>query len=141
MEEELGTNLYLANTLGEWALSLTELGEAERALVAVAKGREVIEPGDVADEIVLDLAEASARAGRGDGAAAEKLLDRARRTVAATDAATYVDKLDYTEATVRARLGEVSAARTLLASLVQSSERRGFHRYADRYRRDLEALG
>ena len=100
-----------------------------------------MEPGDVADEIVLDLAEASARASRGEAAAAEELLGRARRTVAETDAATYVDKVDYVEATVRARLGDVSAARTLLASLVQSAERRGFHRYADRYRRDLEALG
>ena len=141
MEEQLGTNLYLANTLGEWALSLTELGDAERALLAVARGREVMEPGDVADEIVLDLAEASARASRGEAAAAEELLGRARRTVAETDAATYVDKVDYVEATVRARLGNVSAARTLLASLVESAERRGFHRYADRYRRDLEALG
>jgi class 3 adenylate cyclase len=140
MEEQLGTNLYLANTIGEWSLSLTELGDAERALEEVTRGREVMEPGDIADEIVLDLAEAYARASLGEAAAAEEFLDRARRTVAGTDAATYLDKVDYVEAAVRARLGEASAARSLLASLARSSKQRGFHRYADRYRRDLAAL-
>ena len=107
----------------------------------MARGREVTEEGDVADEIVLDLAEAYARAALGEASAADELLARARRTVEATDAATYVDKVDYAEAIIRRRLGDVADARSLLAGLVQSSEQRGFHRYADRYRRDLEALG
>jgi hypothetical protein len=41
---------------------------------------------------------------------------------------------------VRVALGDLAAARALLESLVERSEARGFHRYADRYRRDLRVL-
>jgi hypothetical protein len=37
--------------------------------------------------------------------------------------------------------GDVAGARGLLESLVRRSEARGFHRYANRYRVDLEGLG
>jgi class 3 adenylate cyclase/tetratricopeptide (TPR) repeat protein len=141
IEETLGTNLYLANTLGGWAIALTETGDPDAALEAVARGREVMEPGDVADEIVLDVAEAYARAALGATESALELIERARATIAPTDSATERNDVDYIDARIRALSGDVGAARALLEALVERSEARGFHRYADRYRADLAALG
>ena len=140
IEETLGTNLYLANTIGEWAMALSELGDTDAALGAIARGREVMEPGDVADEIVLALAEAHARARLGDEAAAERLVGDARGTAAGVDMPSTTDRVDYAEAQVRAMRGDSAGARALLESLVERADQRGFHRYADRYRRDLAAL-
>jgi hypothetical protein len=140
IEEALGTNLYLANTLGQWGISLTEVGDPTGALRAVERGRAVMEPGDVADAIILDVAEAFARASLGATGDALDLLARARATVAQTDAVAERNEIDYIEARVRAASGDPQAARELLESLVEHSTARGFTRQADRYRRDLVAL-
>ena len=50
------------------------------------------------------------------------------------------DQLDYVDATVRALLGDLVEARELLTALVERANTRGLHRWADRYRRDLDAL-
>ena len=139
-EEGLGTTLYLANIQAEWALSLCEGGDAPGALDAVARGRDVMEPGDVADQVLLDAAEGWARALQGSGETALRLLGRARAAVERIDLASTTDQVDYVDAAVRVALGDLAAARALLESLVERSEARGFHRYADRYRRDLRVL-
>ena len=139
-EETLGTNLYLANTLGRWARSLTEVGDPDAALRTVARGREVIEPGDVADEIELDLSEAYARARLGEADASLRLVERARSTVERTDSVTTRNDVDYIDAKVRELVGDRAGAQTLLESLAGRADSRGLRRYADRYRRDLIAL-
>jgi hypothetical protein len=141
IEETLGTNLYLANTLGEWAIALTEIGDPAAALDAISRGRAVMEAGDIADEIVLDTAEAYARATQGATDEALGLISRARDNVAQTDATKERNSIDYIESRIRVLNGDVDAARTLLESLVERAEASGFHRYAERYRSDLAALG
>ena len=44
-EAGMGTNLYLANILGEYALALCEAGDRSGALAAIERGRAVMEPG------------------------------------------------------------------------------------------------
>ncbi len=139
-EAGMGTNLYLANILGEYALALCEAGDRSGALGAVERGRAAMEPGDVADQIVLDVAEAWARAVGGERDAAVALLARAREAVERIDLASAEDQVDYIAAKIQVALGDVALARELLASLIERSSARGFHRYADRYRRDLAAL-
>ena len=51
------------------------------------------------------------------------------------------DELEYEAAGIAAILGDEREARALLAGLVERHEARGLRRFADRYRRDLEALG
>jgi hypothetical protein len=99
-----------------------------------------MEPGDVADQVLLDAAEGWARALQGSGETALRLLGRARAAVERIDLASTTDQVDYVDAAVRVALGDLAAARALLESLVERSEARGFHRYADRYRRDLRVL-
>jgi tetratricopeptide (TPR) repeat protein len=133
-------HVYHANALGNWAVALCELGEHERALTAVQEARELADPNDVADQIVLDQAEAYALALAGETARARPLLDRARVRTEATQLTAPMDNPRHGEACVLRELGDVEGARRLLQGLVELSTQRGFHRVADRYRRDLAAL-
>ena len=72
--------------------------------------------------------------------AAVALLARAREAVERIDLASAEGQVDYIAAKIQVALGDVALARELLASLIERYSARGFHRYADRYRRDLEAL-
>ena len=133
-------HLYHANALGNWAFALCELREHVRALAAVREARELADPNDVADQIVLDQAEAYALALAGETARARMLLERARVRAAAIELTAPMDNPLYGEACVLRQLGDVEGARRLLQGLVELSGQRGFHRVADRYRRDLAAL-
>jgi class 3 adenylate cyclase len=138
--ERLGLHIYEANALGEWAAALCDLGEADAALEAVARGREVASPDDVADQIILDASEAHALALHGDQKAAFALIAQARRTAENIDMIFTTDQVDEVEAKIRQLASDISGARSILTGLVERAEQRGFHRWADRYRRDLSAL-
>ena len=139
-EKASGTNLFYANAIAMWAETLCQLGEAERALELVNHAREIADPNDVADQIDLDLAEAHARALAGEAGLALKLLERARETARGTDIRTPVFGHDYVEACVFKALGDSEAARAALERVIERETRLGFHRFADRFRRDLAAL-
>ena len=141
IEEGLGTNLYMANTLGQWAVSLVDLGDTDGALAAVEWGRKVMEAGDTADEIILNTAEAYADGVRGAWVAADEALARARATLPRSESVGERNEVDYVDAKLRALRGDAPGARALLESLVERAEARGLRRYADRYRKDLLALG
>ena len=132
--------MFLANAIGRLAVAHCRVGDPDAALEAVARGREIAHEDDVADQMELDAGEAFARALRGEADEAERLLERAHRAVAEIDMSILVDDLLYTEAGARQALGDVDAARDLLVRLAQNAEARGLHRFAARYRRDLEAL-
>jgi class 3 adenylate cyclase/tetratricopeptide (TPR) repeat protein len=139
--QRLGLNFYYANFLAEWAIALCDLGEREQALAAVAEARATAAEDDVADQIVIDAAEAYARALGGECDAPTALLDRARKRASGIDLTVVSARLDHTAATILALLGEVDRARELLGSLAADTEARGLHRWAARYRHDLDALG
>jgi tetratricopeptide (TPR) repeat protein len=134
-------HVYHANALGNWALALCDLGEHERALPAVREARELADPNDVADQIVLDQAEAYALALTGETARARTLLERARKRAEAIDLTSPMDNPLHAEACVLRELGDVDGARRILQGLVELCTQRGLHRPADRYRLDLVALG
>ena len=73
-----GTHLYHANALGEWAVALCGLGDLEQAFEAIRQARGIADPSDVADQMLLDQAEAYALALEGRAGRARMLLGRAR---------------------------------------------------------------
>ncbi len=106
----------------------------------LARARPLSQPGDVADAIVLDAAEAWARALVGDADHAGALLARARTSAAGIDMPGSTEELDYMDAKVSALVGDLERARGLLSGLASWNEERGRRRHADRFRRDLAAL-
>ncbi|MCZ7587982.1 MAG: hypothetical protein M5U27_03800 [Gaiella sp.] len=131
---------FHAHALGNWAVALCDLGEPERALDAVQQGRRLADPNDIADQVVLDQAEAWAVALTGAAERARALLERARERTDGIDAAQPVSDPLYVEARVLSVLGDVSDARRVLQGLVDRETALGRQRAVDRYRRDLAAL-
>jgi hypothetical protein len=138
--ERAGRHLYLANVLGQWALALCDLGQPSAALDAVERGRGIAVPDDIADQIQLDLAEAYARALLGDLSAARELLGRAGDRARDIDTRFIENEIERVRADVHRLAGELDAAAATLSRLADDAEALGFHRFAARYRRDLEAL-
>jgi hypothetical protein len=132
--------VYHVNSLAGWAIALCEIGDSERASAAIAEARPLADPDDVADQIDLDLAEGYVHALEGDPDGARRFLESARGRAEGIDM--YSPALDFRsiEARVWAAMGEIDRARGLFEDLVRSSEERGFHRFAARFRRDLAAL-
>jgi tetratricopeptide (TPR) repeat protein len=136
----VATRLYHANSLAEWAIALCEIGDAERASAAIAEARALADPDDLADQITLDLAEAYVHALEREPERARQFLERARARAKDTDLHPPAFDSEFVEARVRLAMGEVDGARRLLEALARDQEERGFHRIAERYRRELAAL-
>jgi hypothetical protein len=139
--EALGDQRYLASCLAEWATSLCALDDGDSAARALARGRVLLRSDDIADRVSLDVAEAYVRALAGDREGAERLLDEVHDVVDDLDIAMLVDRMRHIEASIRAALGDVHDARTILGDLSASAERRGFVRLVGLYERDLARLG
>jgi ATP/maltotriose-dependent transcriptional regulator MalT len=138
--EALGDRVYVANALATWAASLCRLGEADAALHAVQRGRALARSDDVADQIQLDSAEAYARALTGDARRSEELFERVKTALREIDMVFVADAAVYDEAGALVALGDLAGARAMLERLRDDTEARGRRRWADRYRRDLDAL-
>ena len=138
--EALGDRIWLPNVLGSWAVRLCRVDDARGALEAVARGRELARPDDIADQITLDIGEAYARAHLGETDAALGLVEQARKTVAGLDMAMLRDEVEYVHTAVRHAAGDDAGARAILARLAEEADARGAARVAKRYRRDLAAL-
>ena len=135
-----GTRLFYANALGMWAIALCRVGEPERALELVDEARPIASPDDVADQITLDLAEGYGRALVGQREEARPLIERAAARTETTDMWSPAFDHRYDEAFARKAQGDLDAARRLLTQLLEANAARGFHRIAERYRRDLAGL-
>ena len=133
----IGDMSVYANALGDLAIHRARLGDVDGALDAVERARAVVRDEDIADQIMVDLGEAMARAARGELATARTLLDRARATAKGIDMVLIGDQIDEVDALVCLVAGDAHQAHRLAARLVESSERRGAIRFAEAYRRDL----
>jgi class 3 adenylate cyclase/tetratricopeptide (TPR) repeat protein len=140
ISQRVGSHLYLANSLAQWAQALCEVGDVETALEAVARGRTLAHPEDVSDQLSLDLAEAFARALTGEWEEMSVVLDRAHSWAERSDLWFLPGEPDHIEYRIRALQGDHDGARGLLEGLIRKAEDRGFDRVAARYRRDLAAL-
>jgi class 3 adenylate cyclase len=136
-----GTRLYRANALAGWALALCVLGEPDRASPLVEEARALADPSDIADQVEINLADAYVRALRGDATGALRELAEARRAGEGTDMHSPIFGEEFVEARIRHALGDEEGARLLLEERVAWYAERGFDRFAERYRRELEALG
>ena len=86
------------------------------------------------------MSEAYARALVGDRERAEGLIQQTHEMLSDVDMALVVESVQHIEASARTALGDVDEARAILDGLIADAERRGFVRFADLYRRDLDAL-
>jgi class 3 adenylate cyclase len=136
-----GDRLYLANALGDLALVLCKRGDADAAAATLAEARALARPDDVADRLLLDAGEAYLHALRGERDEALAGLDRLDRELTGIDMVLLTDELRHDAAAIRALLGDRERARATLAELADGADARGFRRFAERYRRDLAALG
>ena len=133
--------MFHANGLATWAFLLCARGDAEHALAVVDETRRIAAPDDVGDQATLDFAEAYARALTGEHDRARPLLQRAGERTQGIDLEHPLFNNAYREASVLTALDDLDGARRLLEGLIERHAARGFHRYAARYRRDLDALG
>ncbi|HET7686665.1 MAG TPA: adenylate/guanylate cyclase domain-containing protein [Candidatus Limnocylindria bacterium] len=133
----IGDRRVLANVLGDWAVTLARLGDAQQALVRVAQAREIVREEDLADRIVIELGEGMARAVLGDGSAARAAVVEARRIAAGIVMWPVTSQLDRVDGLIRLREGDAAGARDIGAVLVADAESRGMPRIADAYRRQL----
>jgi tetratricopeptide (TPR) repeat protein len=138
--EAFGSTAWLANPLASWAGWLCRVGETQAALDAVARAKSVAREDDIADQIEIASAEGYAWALLGDRARAQAAIERATASLATIDMTLLSNEITCRVALSYAALGDHATARALLESLIEDADRRGFRRWADRYRRDLEGV-
>ena len=131
---------YLANVLALWARSLARIGDTAAAREMLARAQANTHPDDLSDEIVLALAEAHVAAAEGRAADARTALGMAHEAADGIVMTPLTDEVDYETARIEASFGNHDRARALLSGLIERAEGRGYQRFADRYRVDLDAL-
>jgi hypothetical protein len=135
--ERIGDRNYLVNVLGQTALNKSRLGRPGEALEIVAKARRIGSEEDIGDQIGLDLAEAHARARRGEQAAARSSLESARIRAAGTRMMFLSDVLDVVEGEVEMMAGNRARAMELADRLEAQARELGLQRYANALRRTV----
>ncbi len=140
--ERMGESRVLVNEMAYWALALSRIGDARRALSIVARARSMGREDDIADQVTLDIAEALARAHIGEAAAASLLLDRARARMVGLVMQPVTEEIDRVDAEVHAVRGDFATARAIAERIAAAAEARGLRRWADfhrnRFLRQLE---
>jgi hypothetical protein len=129
--ERMGESRVLVNAMAEWALALSRIGDARRALSVVGEGRSMGREDDVADQVMLDLAEALARANLAGADAASVLLARARTRMAGLVMVMTTEEIDRVDAEVHWARGDFAGARAIAERLAASAEARGWSRWVD----------
>jgi hypothetical protein len=124
----------LVNAMAEWALALSRIGDARRALSVVARGRSMGREDDVADQVMLDVAEALAQARLGEADAANLLLVRARTGMAGLVMVMITEEIDRVDAEVHWARGDFPGAKAIAERLAAAAEARGWLRWADFHR-------
>jgi len=133
--EQLGDAVYVAQVIGQLAITLSRRGEVGAALDLVARGRRLARAEDVADQIQLDLAEAHARATRGDHAVAREWVESARKRGSAINSVVVTDTIDFVDAEVHRAIGDNTRAAAIANRAADAARSRGQLRYADALRR------
>jgi hypothetical protein len=95
----------------------------------------------MADEIELACLESWLLAFDGDTAGSRRLLRQATEAADGIVLSIAADEVAHVAARVHVLIGDGAAAREVLSGLAERLDARGMRRFADRYRRDLAALG
>jgi hypothetical protein len=137
--ERLGDRSYLINLMALLALTESRLGHPETALELVSNGRSLASQADVADHVLLDLAEAHARTVAGYEAAGRSLLEAARRQTQGTRMDVLNSEVDLVEAEIERVSGNMRRATDIVERACAVVDARGMHRRAEAMWR--QALG
>jgi class 3 adenylate cyclase len=137
--EHIGDRSYLINFMAELALTESRLGRPDTALDLVTNGRSLASQADVADQVMLDVAEAHARTMAGHEAAGRSLLEAARRLTEGTKMDVLDSEVDLVEAEIERISGNMHRATEIVQRACAVCDARGMHRRAEAMRR--QALG
>ena len=118
-------------------MNKSRLGRPEEALEIVANARRIGSEEDTGDQIQLDIAEAHARARRGEHAAARLSLESARIRAAGTRMKLDDDEIDVVEGEVEMMAGNRARAMELADRLEAQARELGLPRYAEALRRTV----
>jgi hypothetical protein len=135
--ERVGDRNYLVNVLGGAALNKSRLGRPEEALEMIENARRIGSKEDVGDQIQLDLAEAHARARRGEQAAARLSLESARIRASGATMKIDNDKIDLVEGEMEMMAGNRARAMELADRLEAQARELSLPRYAKALRRTV----
>jgi class 3 adenylate cyclase len=140
--ERMGETRVLVNSMAYWAIALSRIRDARRALAVVAQARAMGREDDVADQVMLDVAEALARTGVGEVEAASMLIERARSRMTGLVMQPISEEIDRVDAETHAARGDFAAAAAIAEGIAAGAEARGLRRWADfhrdRFLRQLE---
>jgi hypothetical protein len=140
--ERMGETRVLVNSMAYWAIALSRIRDARRALAVVAQARAMGREDDVADQVMLDVAEALARTGVGEVEAASMLIERARSRMTGLVMQPISEEIDRVDAETHAARGDFAAAAAIAEGIAAGAEARGRRRWADfhrdRFLRQLE---
>jgi ATP/maltotriose-dependent transcriptional regulator MalT len=127
----------LANTLGDWAATLAQLGRPDEAMERVDRAREIVRDHDLADQIVIALGAALALAMQGDLAAARASISHARALAEGIVMLPLTIQIEHADGLVRLVEGDATGALETGRHLMADVEQRGMRRFAEHIRRSL----
>jgi hypothetical protein len=113
------------------------LGKPQEALEIVTRGRDIGNEEDVADQILLDLAQAHAQASAGHPAAGRAALESAMRRAAGIRMTPLDDQIAMVEGELEVMAGNLERAAEIADRIASDAHDRGFHRYAEALRRTI----
>jgi class 3 adenylate cyclase len=135
--ERIGDRNYLVNWLAEIGLNKSRLGRPQEALEIVANARRIGSEEDIADQVLLDLAEAHARARQGEHSAARSSLESARNRTVGTRMQLINDEIDLVEGELEMMAGNRARAMKIADRLEAQTRELGLPRYAEALRRTV----
>jgi hypothetical protein len=135
--EGMGDRNYLVNAIATLALTTSRLGKPQEALEIVTRGRDIGNEEDVADQILLDLAQAHAQASAGHPAAGRAALESAMRRAAGIRMTPLDDQIAMVEGELEVMAGNLERAAEIADRIASDAHDRGFHRYAEALRRTI----
>jgi hypothetical protein len=137
--DRIGDRIYSVFVLASFALTKSRRGDPDGALAMLTRGRAIGDPEDVADQIMLDLAEAHVRGRHGQQRRARASLESARRRLAGTRMNEVSDLVGMVGGELEMMAGHRDRAMQLTNPIAEAARDLGYPRYADAVVRTVRA--
>ena len=135
--EAMDDRRTLANSLGDWALTLAQLGRPVEAMERIERAREIARDHDLADQIVIALGAGLALATQGDLAGGRASIRHARALADGIVMLPLTTELEHVDGLVRLLEGDAAGALDIGRQLMTRLEQHGMRRFAEHFRVSL----